>query len=314
MQVRSLGQEDPLEKETHSSILAWEIPWTEGPHGLQSTGSQRVRRDWMSTGTGLAGWQGYGSFRWTLEGSSHTYACIRPPPHSPPIQAVTENWAEFLKGNLNMAFFSFLDMIMLSVGGIDLNTRNLRCTFQPFLCRLPLPTCTAGRKDSDRHVHPGLLLNIESLQVRQLQRQTRAGVWCRQWKHLEGTGVCVLIVQTEEWLLEKLQANLSTVQTSWCVQWMALLRESVYFKSCLFFFLNKNNSTQYLHVIRGSVQGQIIMNGLLATQMSRMKFENHVRCDVIICCEGLSPSCIWQMLSEPLPHHGDIRIEPPLTS
>ena len=38
MQVRSLGWEDPLEKEiaTHSSILAWEIPWTEEPGGLQS--------------------------------------------------------------------------------------------------------------------------------------------------------------------------------------------------------------------------------------------------------------------------------------
>ena len=43
-QVRSLGQEDPLEKEmaTHSSILAWRIPWTEEPGGLQSAGSQRV--------------------------------------------------------------------------------------------------------------------------------------------------------------------------------------------------------------------------------------------------------------------------------
>ena len=42
MQVRSLGQEDPLEKEiaTHSSILTWEIPWTEKQDGLQSTGSQ----------------------------------------------------------------------------------------------------------------------------------------------------------------------------------------------------------------------------------------------------------------------------------
>ena len=42
--VRSLGQENPLEKEmaTHSSILAWKIPWTEGPGGLQSMGSQRV--------------------------------------------------------------------------------------------------------------------------------------------------------------------------------------------------------------------------------------------------------------------------------
>ena len=45
--VRSLGQEDPLEREmaTHSSILAWRIPWTEEPGGLQSTGSQRVGHD-----------------------------------------------------------------------------------------------------------------------------------------------------------------------------------------------------------------------------------------------------------------------------
>ena len=42
MQVRSLDQEDPLEKEmaTHSSLLAWEIPWTGEPGGLQSMGSQ----------------------------------------------------------------------------------------------------------------------------------------------------------------------------------------------------------------------------------------------------------------------------------
>ena len=42
--VRSLGQEDPLAKETatHSSIHAWKIPWTEEPGGLQSMGSQRV--------------------------------------------------------------------------------------------------------------------------------------------------------------------------------------------------------------------------------------------------------------------------------
>ena len=45
--VRSLGQEDPLEKDmaTHSSILAWRIPWTEEPGGLQSMGSQRVGQD-----------------------------------------------------------------------------------------------------------------------------------------------------------------------------------------------------------------------------------------------------------------------------
>ena len=45
--VRSLGQEDPLEKEmaSHSNILAWRIPWTEEPGGLQSVDSQRVGHD-----------------------------------------------------------------------------------------------------------------------------------------------------------------------------------------------------------------------------------------------------------------------------
>ena len=47
MQVRFLGQEDPLEEgmATHPNILAWRIPWTEEPGGLQSMGSQRVRPD-----------------------------------------------------------------------------------------------------------------------------------------------------------------------------------------------------------------------------------------------------------------------------
>ena len=45
--VQSLGQEDPLETEmaTHSSILAWKIPWTEETGALQSMGLQRVRHD-----------------------------------------------------------------------------------------------------------------------------------------------------------------------------------------------------------------------------------------------------------------------------
>ena len=51
MWVWSLGQEDPLEEEmaTHSSILAWKIPWTEDPGGLRSMGLQRVRCDWTYT-------------------------------------------------------------------------------------------------------------------------------------------------------------------------------------------------------------------------------------------------------------------------
>ena len=49
--VRSLGWEDPLEEgmATHSRILAWRIPWTEEPTGLQSMGSQRVEQDWACT-------------------------------------------------------------------------------------------------------------------------------------------------------------------------------------------------------------------------------------------------------------------------
>ena len=53
MRVRSLGQEDPLEEEmaTHSSILAWKIPWTEEPGGLQSMG---VSKSWTQLSTHTA--------------------------------------------------------------------------------------------------------------------------------------------------------------------------------------------------------------------------------------------------------------------
>ena len=46
----SLGWEDPLEKgmATHSSVLAWKIPWTEEPGGIQSTGSQRDKYNWTT--------------------------------------------------------------------------------------------------------------------------------------------------------------------------------------------------------------------------------------------------------------------------
>ena len=49
--ARSLGRKDPLEQEmaTHSSTLAWQIPWMEEPGRLQSTGSQRVRHDWATS-------------------------------------------------------------------------------------------------------------------------------------------------------------------------------------------------------------------------------------------------------------------------
>ena len=70
--VRSLGQEDPLEEgmATHSSILAWRIPWTEEPGGLQSTGSQGVRRnlrDWA--------WASYIIKLAFVQGALHGFIC-----------------------------------------------------------------------------------------------------------------------------------------------------------------------------------------------------------------------------------------------
>ena len=64
MWVWALGWEDPLEEEMaiHSSILAWKIPWTEEPGGLQSMGSQSVRHSWSDlahTHT-MAAWPGQG--------------------------------------------------------------------------------------------------------------------------------------------------------------------------------------------------------------------------------------------------------------
>ena len=76
-QVRSLGWED-LEKEmaTHSSILAWKIPWMKEPGGLQSMGSQRVGHDW-ATNTHTKFWKFSGIvssniFFWTIPSLSQT--------------------------------------------------------------------------------------------------------------------------------------------------------------------------------------------------------------------------------------------------
>ena len=59
MHVRVLGWEDPLEKdmETHSSLLAWTIPWTEEPGRLQPIGSHRVRHDWSDLARSTCAYQ-----------------------------------------------------------------------------------------------------------------------------------------------------------------------------------------------------------------------------------------------------------------
>ena len=71
--VQSLGWEDPLEegRTTHSSILAWKIPWTEEPGGLQSMGSQRVRQDWSDLA--LMQWTTYLFPKWEKTESALYY-------------------------------------------------------------------------------------------------------------------------------------------------------------------------------------------------------------------------------------------------
>ena len=76
--VQSLGQEDPLEKEmaTHSSILAWEIPWTEEPGGLQSIGWQKSQTQFSNKTT-----------------TTEVYLCQSQSPNSsPPHQVGLSSW------------------------------------------------------------------------------------------------------------------------------------------------------------------------------------------------------------------------------
>ena len=75
--VQSLGQEESLEKEmvTYSSILAWEIPWTEEPEGLQFMGSQRIEHNLATKGfPDPERWYGEGGGR-GVQDWEHMYTC-----------------------------------------------------------------------------------------------------------------------------------------------------------------------------------------------------------------------------------------------
>ena len=84
--VKSLGRKDPLEQEmaTYSSILAWEIPWTEETGRLQSTGVQRVRHDWVTEHTHGPRPRGLWARAWRIgqehpqkRGGAERWACSR---------------------------------------------------------------------------------------------------------------------------------------------------------------------------------------------------------------------------------------------
>ena len=88
--VRSLGWEDPLEKEmaTHSSMLAWRIPWTEEPGGLPSMGSRRVGHDWATSLSFLSFYKNRG-----LLGGS----VVKNPPATQETQVPSRGWEEPLE-------------------------------------------------------------------------------------------------------------------------------------------------------------------------------------------------------------------------
>ena len=71
MRIQSLGREDPLEEgmATHSSILAWRIPWTEKPDGLQSIGSQRVGHNWSDSAHTQTAWKIAKTYIFSLTGT-----------------------------------------------------------------------------------------------------------------------------------------------------------------------------------------------------------------------------------------------------
>ena len=83
--VRSLGREDPLEKEmaTHSSTLAWKIPWMEEPGNLQSVGLQRVGHNW-ATSPHLWRWNLHKS-TWSSHRYTYIPSLLNPSPTSHPI-------------------------------------------------------------------------------------------------------------------------------------------------------------------------------------------------------------------------------------
>ena len=123
-QVRFLGLEDPLKKgmATHSSNLAWRIPWTEEPGGLQPMGSQRIRHDWSTNILTFHTPRGRGSR--VLETGAY---CVLPrcqlrikvtflfPPNSDSVFFIPLRWAE--KAKLLAATLSMQGVWVWSLAG-----------------------------------------------------------------------------------------------------------------------------------------------------------------------------------------------------
>ena len=124
IRVRSLGWEDPLEEDmaTHSSTLAWRIPCTEEPGGLQSVESQRVRHDWSD---------------W-----ARTHAWLPGPLHSPYLHVFINQEALWSSGYLGMIDYNWPLVIDLTLSPLPLSKgRNWGWKFQPLNTRLvPLAT------------------------------------------------------------------------------------------------------------------------------------------------------------------------------
>ena len=147
--VWSLGREDSLEKgkTTQSSILAWRIPWTEEPGGLQSMGSQRVRSDW-AINTRLKYWEC--NFLQTLE----TCSIIAPSPLSPALfwwRMLHQKWAGTVPVVLSLArrkekgagiYSGLLSKIeLLRAHEVEDTNPTVRCNGQGVYVTVSMKTC-----------------------------------------------------------------------------------------------------------------------------------------------------------------------------
>ena len=124
--VQTFGQEGPLEEgmATHSNILAWRIPWTEEPDGLQSIGSQRVGHDWSN-------WASSSKLMWQFQG-------VRNPRSLYLVTLLSQGSYSFLHGPIGHTTVSTFQPTEPEWGGegfiLPRKGESESCSCPPFLC------------------------------------------------------------------------------------------------------------------------------------------------------------------------------------
>ena len=121
--VRSLGREDPLEKEmaTHSSTLAWKIPWAEDLGRLQSMRSQRVRHNWVTSLEPLELLDAVHE-EWKLVGISHFFSGVKFTKKRPQFFFISLNSLYRYLTCLGREFVKFLQVSSISCSHITISS------------------------------------------------------------------------------------------------------------------------------------------------------------------------------------------------